>query len=62
MSDTPPAAGDPEPQPPREPEPWECCRSGCDPCVYDAYWDAVARYEAALEAWKVRRDVRNRTP
>ena len=45
---------DPQPQPPRAPERDECCHSGCDPCVYDLYWDALDRYEAALEAWKVR--------
>jgi hypothetical protein len=61
MNDT-PATDDTEPQRPREPEQWECCQSGCDPCVYDAYWEAVERYETALEAWKVRQNVRNRTP
>ncbi|HUP94788.1 MAG TPA: oxidoreductase-like domain-containing protein [Burkholderiales bacterium] len=45
---------DPPPQPPREPEPGECCQSGCEPCVYDIYWDAYARYEAALLAWQTR--------
>ncbi len=39
-----------EPEPPRQPEPWECCQSGCDPCVYDRYWEDLARYERALEA------------
>lgn len=39
------------PAPPREPEPWECCGSGCEPCVYDRYWDAVERYERDLERW-----------
>jgi hypothetical protein len=43
----------PKPQPPREPEAWECCQSGCDPCVYDRYWEAVDRYEQALAAWEV---------
>lgn len=42
----------PKPQPPREPEPSECCGSGCDPCVYDLYWDALACYEKALLAWE----------
>ncbi|MBA4182346.1 MAG: oxidoreductase [Anaerolinea sp.] len=40
------------PVPPVEPEPWQCCGSGCDPCVYDRYWDELARYEVALERWK----------
>jgi hypothetical protein len=48
------AAGEEEgdaPQPPRAPEPGECCQSGCDRCVYDIYWDAFAEYEEALKAW-----------
>jgi len=48
------ALPDPEPVPPREPEAIECCGSGCVPCVYDLYWEAVARYEAELEAWQAR--------
>ena len=48
------ALPDPEPAPPREPEAIECCGSGCVPCVYDLYWDAVARYEDDLDAWQKR--------
>jgi len=44
------------PVPPVEPEPWQCCGSGCEPCVYDRYWEALARYEQALEAWRRRSD------
>lgn len=47
-------AYDPRPQPPREPEPGECCQSGCEPCVYDRYWDALDRYERALGEWLLR--------
>ena len=50
MTDVP----DPEPQPPPAPEPWECCQSGCQPCVYDLYWEACARFEAELAAWQLR--------
>lgn len=39
------------PSPPCAPEPGECCQSGCERCVYDLYWDALARYEVALEDW-----------
>lgn len=46
---------DVEPEPPHEPEVWECCQSGCDPCVYDRYWEALERYEQALAVWKARR-------
>ena len=47
--------GDLPPQPPRAPEPGECCHSGCEPCVYDLYWEAVDRYEDALRAWETRK-------
>ncbi|MEW7849345.1 oxidoreductase-like domain-containing protein [Massilia aurea] len=40
------------PQPPSAPELDDCCRSGCNPCVFDLYDDALERYERALAAWK----------
>ncbi|MDH5534874.1 MAG: oxidoreductase-like domain-containing protein [Betaproteobacteria bacterium] len=43
-----------KPEPPRHPEPWECCQSGCEPGVYDRYWEDLARYERALEASRIR--------
>ena len=42
----------PPPAPPVEPEPWQCCGSGCEPCVYDRYWEDLERYEKALERWR----------
>ena len=45
---------DPRPEPPREPQPEECCGSGCVPCVYDVYWDRLERYEQALREWQAR--------
>jgi hypothetical protein len=45
---------EPPPASPPEPEPGACCQSGCDPCVYDLYWQAVDRYEEALAEWKAR--------
>jgi len=42
----------PPPVPPTEPEPWECCGNGCEPCVYDRYWQALERYDTALERWR----------
>lgn len=45
---------DPKPERPPEPEPWACCQSGCDPCVYDRYWEALTNYEAALRSWEAR--------
>lgn len=49
------APDEPKPEPPREPESWECCQSGCDPCVFDRYWEALERYEQALARWELRR-------
>ena len=48
---------DPPPVPPAEPEAGACCQSGCDPCVYDLYWQAVDRYEQALAAWQARHGI-----
>jgi hypothetical protein len=42
---------DPRPLPPREPDLEECCKSGCEPCVFDRYYDAHERYQKALAAW-----------
>ncbi len=47
-------APDPRPVAPRQPEPEECCRSGCTPCVFDLYDEALTRYEVALARWKAR--------
>ncbi|MES2129504.1 MAG: oxidoreductase-like domain-containing protein [Pseudomonadota bacterium] len=45
---------DPRPQPPEQPLPEDCCRSGCMPCVFDLYEEALTRYELALQAWLLR--------
>ena len=49
---------DPEPALPREPELGECCGSGCAPCVFDLYQEALERYRALHAAW-TRRQVRH---
>jgi hypothetical protein len=36
------------PQPPVEPALEDCCRSGCTPCIFDLYAEALERYEAWL--------------
>lgn len=46
-----PATGDPRPLPPREPALEECCKGGCEPCVFDRYYDALERYHDALKEW-----------
>ena len=48
------AGAGPPPLPPPEPRPDECCRTGCDPCIYDLYFDELERYERALQAWQGR--------
>ena len=32
----------------------DCCRSGCTPCVWDLYDDAMDRYRAELKKWEER--------
>lgn len=45
---------DPKPQPPVEPAPEQCCRSGCNPCVYDLYDEEMAQYREQLALWEAR--------
>ncbi|MBQ5965575.1 oxidoreductase-like domain-containing protein [Massilia sp. ZL223] len=40
------------PVPPVQPDLEDCCRSGCVPCVFDLYEDALARYEKELAAYE----------
>ena len=47
-------ADDPRPDPPVPPSPDECCQSGCDPCVFDLYEEALERYKTQLRAWEAR--------
>jgi hypothetical protein len=52
VNSEPEAVPDPEPSPPREPDPSECCGSGCESCVFDLYWEALERYERAMRERK----------
>jgi hypothetical protein len=47
----------PAPQPPVRPDLDDCCRSGCIPCVFDLYEEAMERYKIELKAWELRRSV-----
>ncbi len=42
----------PEPIAPVQPDINDCCRSGCTPCVFDLYEEALERYRAALKRWQ----------
>ena len=54
MTDPDNSADDPRPTPPERPSPDDCCHSGCSPCVFDLYQDALERYKAELRAWEAR--------
>jgi hypothetical protein len=43
---------DAKPLPPVEPALEDCCRSGCNPCVFDLYEEALERYRAQLARWE----------
>jgi hypothetical protein len=49
------------PEPPVRPHPSECCNSGCSPCVFDAYAEALEQYRRELETWR-KRSVAKRKP
>ncbi|MBW9102723.1 hypothetical protein JNB89_03190 [Paraburkholderia phenoliruptrix] len=49
------SADDPKPQPPVQPDLDDCCHSGCSPCVFDLYDEALERYEVALAQWQARK-------
>nr|WP_229459438.1 oxidoreductase-like domain-containing protein [Massilia cavernae] len=45
---------DPPPPEPVQPALEDCCRSGCTPCVFDLYEDAMEHYRKELAAWRLR--------
>jgi hypothetical protein len=40
--------------PPVQPDLDDCCHSGCNPCVFDLYDEALERYQTALAEWQAR--------
>ncbi|MFT4174980.1 MAG: oxidoreductase-like domain-containing protein [Rhodocyclaceae bacterium] len=50
-----PTAADPMPQPPRQPDAFDCCGNECgEACVWTIYEHAKEKYQADLEAWQIR--------
>lgn len=43
------------PQAPVPPDLNDCCLSGCVPCVFDLYDEALQHYRNELKAWEERR-------
>eukprot|EP01066_Platyproteum_vivax_P002448 Platyproteum_vivax@DN1298_c0_g1_i1.p1 len=38
---------------PWKPEDSDCCGGGCDPCIWDTYYEALAKYEKARSKHEV---------
>jgi hypothetical protein len=53
---------DPRPLPPEPPGDDECCRSGCDPCIFDYYQQELQQYREELAAWEARQAARGDKP
>jgi hypothetical protein len=51
---------DPQPLPPVQPDLDDCCHSGCQPCVFDLYDEALERYRIALAQWQERQERQER--
>jgi hypothetical protein len=49
---------DPRPSPPEQPSQDDCCQSGCNPCIFDLYYEEVGRWRAALAEWEAREAAR----
>jgi len=40
------------PPPPEKPEPYDCCGSGCIPCVFDRYYTDLDEWRSKYESDK----------
>ncbi len=58
MSLPPRPEDDPRPEPPIRPDDDACCGSGCDPCIFDFYAEALNSWRAELAAWEAREAAR----
>jgi hypothetical protein len=45
---------DPRPLPPNRPDDEDCCGGGCNPCIFDYYYEEMDRYREDLRAWQAR--------
>lgn len=45
---------DPRPIPPVRPDSEDCCRGGCEPCVFERYEEALERHRKAMLEWERR--------
>lgn len=54
MTSSNPTPPDPMPEPPVFEDYDACCGSGCDPCLFDLYDQAMERYRNVLRAWHER--------
>lgn len=54
-----PATDNPRPVPPIQPDIDDCCNSGCNPCIFDLYQDALERYRADLKIWEEKNNAKN---
>lgn len=50
----PPSPDDPRPLPPNRPDDEDCCGGGCNPCIFDYYYEEMERYRDELRAWHAR--------
>jgi hypothetical protein len=48
--------------PPVQPDLDDCCHSGCNPCVFDLYEEALERYRTVLAEWQARQAQQHRAP
>ncbi|WP_415809226.1 oxidoreductase-like domain-containing protein [Cupriavidus respiraculi] len=40
--------------PPNRPDDEDCCGGGCNPCIFDYYYEEMERYRDELRAWQAR--------
>ncbi|PHJ21912.1 oxidoreductase- amine-terminal protein [Cystoisospora suis] len=51
-----------KPEPPWKPDPSDCCGSGCDPCIFDIYYQQLEEYHRLLKLWEDQQGHENSPP